>query len=652
MNIYILLPLITLIISIGLGLFVFIKARKRRARGTFSAMCFCLAGINLSYLMISLDILPDMTLFWPRLLSLGKGVLVPTFFYFALLLTHRKDLIEEKYHLLVYYVSSVFMLIEIIQMKGVTLYPWGYIAKATPISPIYHTLLGLIVLTSLYLLYKGSILLPIKRERIVVRYLFWGGLVSSVSLIVNLLPLYGLRIYHFGHLAFTLYLIIIAFTILEYHSIGIEVTFRETLLFSLMTGSVMAILMVSLSLLEREGLMGVLSPAIVASIVTAFVFQPLRDKANLLVDRLFFSRVHRREAMLHGLRQSLTSILDSDLLLDYLSDVLKKTMGIERISILLPDDGDNYRVKITSELLRQGESDILKGDDPIIDSLQRCGILHDYKLENEPSLMDSDASREFFARLGAVILIPIIARERLLAILSLGEKDSGLTYTSEEIEFLRTVSKEAAIAFENIRLFGNIRSQLLGVARALVTALESKDVRNYGHADRVAEFSGQIAARMGLSQKRVTDIRTGASLHDIGKINIPDKILQKPLPLTQEEWERVKLHPQQGYEIISPVRFSEDVLGAIRYHHEKFDGSGYPYGHKGEEISIAGRIVACANAYDAMTSDRPYRLAISKEEAIVNIRIGSGEWFDPNVVETFIQVLEEDRSQMTDDRIW
>ncbi|HAV43503.1 TPA: hypothetical protein DCX15_05755 [bacterium] len=641
MDISLLFPLISLFVSLGLGLLVLVKARRGEMALVFLIMSLSLMLINLSYLMVPVEISSLKTLLGARLLCFGIRILVPTFFYFTLLITHRQDLIKKRYPLIIYLLTLISVFIEATQLKEESIYSWDYLPQQMPLGLLYYhyLFLALITIVSLRLLYEGSIVLTSKKDRIVAKYLFWGGLVCASLLAIDLLPFYGLRVGHFGHITLTLYLFSIAWIILRRRLVSIEVIFKETFLFSLLTGSIMAIFMISLFFLEWRGLSGSLFPSIAASIVVATVFQPLRNKIDLSIKRLFAKRTCCWEEILsdfrHTLSSTFSSTFSSELFLKHLSDTLKKAFVSEHTSILLPNNG--YQDCLN-------EKKVLLGvDDPIINYLRKGKILNDYNLENEPELRDSSSSKEFFVRWRIAVLVPIISEKKLLAILALGEKENGLSYTSEEFRFLMAICREAAVGLENVELFEELRDQLLGVAKALITAMELKDWRVSGHAERVAELAAQIAAELKLPKRRIADIKVGASLHDIGKMGLPDEVLQKREKLTPEEWREVKLHPIKGYDIILPIRFSEDVSDGVKYHHEKFNGEGYPYGLEGEEIPLAGRIVALANAYEAMTSERFYRRAKSCEEAKAEIRAKSGEWFDPKIVDAFFQILERKR---------
>jgi putative nucleotidyltransferase with HDIG domain len=182
--------------------------------------------------------------------------------------------------------------------------------------------------------------------------------------------------------------------------------------------------------------------------------------------------------------------------------------------------------------------------------------------------------------------------------------------------------------------------------KSLIRALEAKDKYTSGHSERVARYSVHIARRMGLSEKDIKLLEEGASLHDIGKIGMPAEILGKDGPLTEEERDIVKKHPQMGEDILRPIEFLQPGLSTVRDHHERQDGSGYPHGLKGGLISTFAAIAAVADCYDAMTSDRPYRKALSEEEAIGILEKNKGSQFSPECVDALVQYLKDQKPKV------
>lgn len=171
-------------------------------------------------------------------------------------------------------------------------------------------------------------------------------------------------------------------------------------------------------------------------------------------------------------------------------------------------------------------------------------------------------------------------------------------------------------------------------------AMDLRDRETEGHSRRVAEFTLKLAQAMGMSSEDIVHLRRGALLHDMGKIGIPDSILHKPDKLSAEEWVVMQKHPKLAYDMLNPIEYLCEALEIPYFHHEKWDGTGYPQGLKGEQIPLSARIFAVADVWDALTSDRPYRLAWSNEEALNYIREQSGRHFDPQVVELFFKVIE------------
>ncbi|MCU0491627.1 MAG: HD domain-containing protein [Chloroflexaceae bacterium] len=176
----------------------------------------------------------------------------------------------------------------------------------------------------------------------------------------------------------------------------------------------------------------------------------------------------------------------------------------------------------------------------------------------------------------------------------------------------------------------------------LALAVEAKDSYTEGHLRRLSHYSEQLALAYGLSREDARFVRYGGMLHDIGKIGVPDAILTKPAKLTPEEYEEIKKHPEYGARIVAPMRFAKEVGPIILSHHERWDGRGYPEGLSGENIPIGARIVAIVDAYDAMMTDRPYRQALSKDEALRRLRAGSGSEWDAELLAVFMRLVETD----------
>jgi response regulator RpfG family c-di-GMP phosphodiesterase len=189
----------------------------------------------------------------------------------------------------------------------------------------------------------------------------------------------------------------------------------------------------------------------------------------------------------------------------------------------------------------------------------------------------------------------------------------------------------------NLELRNAYETTLEGWSRAL----ELRDRETEGHTQRVTELTLRVARAMAFTPEELVNIRRGALLHDIGKLGVPDYILHKPGPLDENEWNIMRQHPLFAYSMIHPIEYLRSALDVPCYHHEKWDGSGYPYGLKGTQIPLAARIFALADVYDALCSDRPYRAAWPRERVLEHIRKGSGSHFDPDVVDVFLREIQK-----------
>ena len=186
------------------------------------------------------------------------------------------------------------------------------------------------------------------------------------------------------------------------------------------------------------------------------------------------------------------------------------------------------------------------------------------------------------------------------------------------------------------------KEAIVSTIYALAATVDAKDHHTYGHSKKVSKYATGIAEALGYSRERIETIRAAALLHDIGKIGISDQILTKREPLTSEDWELIRAHPNLGVSILKHIDSLNDCLAAVQYHHEHYDGTGYPAGLKGNNIPIDARILAVADAYDAMTSQRPYRQVKSTlEQALGELKRCSGTQFDPAIVDVFVNIQEQ-----------
>lgn len=231
-------------------------------------------------------------------------------------------------------------------------------------------------------------------------------------------------------------------------------------------------------------------------------------------------------------------------------------------------------------------------------------------------------------------------KKRLIGIINLNRKRDSEPFTEDDLNLLSTMAHEAATAIENVSLYRDLREGYLSTVHSMISALEVKDPYIKGHSDAVARYAVAIAKRLNISPQGIETIEMAALLHDIGKIGIHEDILNKPGKLDEEDWKEMKKHPEIGLKILNGVNFPWDIRPVIYHHHERYDGKGYPAGIKGKEIPLGARIIAVADSYDSITSERAYRKGLSKKVAIKELERVAGAQLDPEIVGVFVEMLK------------
>ena len=239
----------------------------------------------------------------------------------------------------------------------------------------------------------------------------------------------------------------------------------------------------------------------------------------------------------------------------------------------------------------------------------------------------------------SLLCVPLKIKGENLGVINVTNRVGGGSFNERDLFLLTILGNHAAVAIENARLYGTIRENYFNTIKALVNAVEAKDSWTKDHSENVTNYSLKIADFLGLSEKQKEIIKYAGVLHDIGKIVISSSITEKPDRLTDDEWDIIREHPLIGQRILDPIDFLEPVKICIQTHHERCDGSGYPYGLKAHEIPLETRILSVADAFDAMIHSRPYRQALSVEEAVEELQRSSGTQFEPAVVDSLIKII-------------
>jgi HD-GYP domain-containing protein (c-di-GMP phosphodiesterase class II) len=240
----------------------------------------------------------------------------------------------------------------------------------------------------------------------------------------------------------------------------------------------------------------------------------------------------------------------------------------------------------------------------------------------------------------AMMCAPLLVHRKVIGVLEVLNKVDGSEFTEQDLETLVSVASTAAIAIENTRLHHSLKQECKSTIKALAAAIDAKDPYTSGHSQHVMEYALLAGASLSLSSQDLEVLEYAGILHDVGKIGIPDSILGKPGKLTEDEYGIIKRHPVISASILDGVQFLEAARTLVLYHHERYDGRGYPDGLKGEEIPLGARILAVADSFDAITSSRPYRAAMSAQEAIDELHRCTGTQFCPVAVQAFLSGVE------------
>jgi len=252
------------------------------------------------------------------------------------------------------------------------------------------------------------------------------------------------------------------------------------------------------------------------------------------------------------------------------------------------------------------------------------------------------------AGIESLLTVPLASKETVKGYLLLGDTTPG-QFVREDAFTIEKVAAQMAVALENARLYEEMQTLFISTVSSLANAIDAKSPWTKGHSERVMRVSTNIAKEMELPEPVVERVRLAGLLHDIGKIGIIEALLEKPESLSEDEFPPMRLHPEKGVAILSPIEQLQDTIPGVLYHHERFDGTGYPKGLRGEEIPLEARIIAVADSFDAMISERPYKKGLSVAEALVELRECSGTQFDAIVVEALCRYLGKKRLRMPEE---
>ncbi len=376
---------------------------------------------------------------------------------------------------------------------------------------------------------------------------------------------------------------------------------------------------------------------------------------DLLIKSKTLEQSVKRLTLLNEISSALHSVHDLRELLQLLVQSIAEELGAERASLMLIDERQKElsiiaSVGIEPEVARNVKVRLGEGIAGWVaehgELVFAANIQEDPRFSYHP---DRSYVSDSFISAPLVLSVPIKMQHEVIGVININNKKGGGSFTADDTQLVTTLAGQSAVAITNavtleklLDANRELKETNFQTVTVLAEALEAKDAVTGNHSERMIRYAEAVALRLGLGERETELLRYAAVLHDIGKIGICEHILNKPLPLTPQEYAHVKEHPRIGAELVRKVKFLAPVAPFILAHHENYGGHGYPFGISGEEIPIQSRIVSVLDAYDAMTSERPYKKKRDHKQAIRELCRCSGSQFDPKVVEAITAFFEQE----------
>lgn len=369
-------------------------------------------------------------------------------------------------------------------------------------------------------------------------------------------------------------------------------------------------------------------------------FEKLSESFNTMAIKLN-QQFNTLKAMA-GIDRAILSLLDTDKIVETFFSRIGDVLPSDEVGVYIRDSAESsawylYTREMTGREGRHSKPAIIPLAIPAED-LEPLSRYREYIVLHRDDDLPSYLHRLSSQDMAMFLILPIMMKEGLFAFIVLAERHAR-ERSPDYIIHARQIADRMAAAFANASLIEEMNQLNWGTLTALARVVDAKSSWTAGHSERVADMAVRIGKVMGLPEKDLVTLNKAGLLHDIGKVRTPRPILNKPEKLTEEEFDIIRKHPEDSFRILEPITPYRDIIPAVLQHHERFDGKGYPRGLSGGNISLCGRILAVADSFDAMVSDRPYRKGKSMDAVLREIREEAGKQFDPRVVDALMQVL-------------
>jgi len=671
----------TAIASLGLGLFVYFKNQRGGLNQAWLRLSLATALWSLTTGLLIQSSSIGWAFGWARIAQAAFSFIPAFFFQFSLALLEGQDRYEGwlRWNLRVAGVFAILGLLPIpLLVKDLQVELWfNYYPVAGPLYGLFSLWFLGLFLASLWVLLKAY-RLQVGYRRNQLLYVILASVIGLTAFL-SMIPLaFKVLIPPLGQLLLVFYALI-SYTIIRWRLMDISIVIKNTLIYASLYSILVGLFVVVVVFLGQWLFYGpqaldkrVLGMCVVAlSIVTALV-RPLDAGLRRLTDRLLFQRKYEWQKTLKDASRGMAKVASVDRLLRLMAHFIGMRIRVSHVGIL-HRSSDFYTLKVSRGRDKHSLGLTVDRDNALVNWLEEKKEVLTvdevrHWLQREKLFPHRTVLRrtltEILAQmdqLGAEICVPAFSKSQMLGFLALGEKLSGDTYSQEDLDVLLTLANEGAVALENAKLYEQLFQRMnqiedlyqrehrlfIHTAIALASAVDARDPYTHGHTERCAEYSIVIAEELGSHPEMVEIqrfkevLKIAALLHDIGKIGIPDEILRKKGKLTSKEHTKMQEHPTVGAIILQPIKGMEEAAKAIKAHHERYDGRGYPDGLRGNEIPLMTRLISVADTWDTMTTDRPYRKRLSESVALEELETCSGTQFDPVVVQAFLRAYKK-----------
>jgi HD-GYP domain-containing protein (c-di-GMP phosphodiesterase class II) len=351
-------------------------------------------------------------------------------------------------------------------------------------------------------------------------------------------------------------------------------------------------------------------------------------------------RAHRDLVTIYRVSNAINGLSEPRELADTLAQTVADVMQAGRAAVLLKSRGGD-----SVDLVAEHGSGVTPGKEisvsrTVVSEVVDKGVSRLSRNVQEDARYAAGESL-IIQQVQSMMCAPLLAQSEVIGVLYV-DSTAPDAFDEQDLELLAAIGNQAGVALQRVKLLADLDNLFFSTIRSLVRAVDAKDPYAHGHSERVTAFALKLAAQLDMSRHDREIVQLAGLLHDVGKIGVPESVLNKPGELDDEEFEKMKLHPVHGAEIISNIESANvpEITTAVRHHHERWDGSGYPDGLEGEQSPLIARLLGLADAFDAMTSDRPYRKGFGMDRAVGVVRDCSGTQFDPQLAEAFADIHE------------